>query len=325
MTSLRDIGEFGLIERLTRGFPTSETVVHGVGDDCAVVRMGDRLLLISTDASVEDVHFSRRTASPEDIGWKAAASALSDIAAMGGEARYALVSLACPVDLHVEVLDALYGGIRKAVEACGAVIIGGDITQSLARIVLDVVVVGEAVDGQYRTRRGARPGDVLAVTGYPGRSAAGLLALELGVHAPPLTEAHLRPQPRLREGRWLVLRDAVHALIDVSDGVAQDAGHLAEASNLGVDIDPDALPVAPALEEYRQALGIAPRDLILAGGEDYELAVAIDGAACESLIREFQAVFATPITAVGRFVESPKGIRIAGATPATLGFDHFRR
>jgi len=325
MTSLRDLWEFGLIRRLTCGLPESGAVVQCVGDDCAVVRVGERLLLVSTDACVEDVHFSRRTASPADIGWKAAAAAVSDIAAMGGEARYVLVSLACPVDIPAEVLDGLYGGIREAVDACGAVIIGGDTTESLARMVLDVVVIGETAEGRYRLRRGARPGDVLAVTGYPGRSAAGLLALELGVRAPALTEAHLRPRPRLAEGRWLALREEVHALIDVSDGLAQDAAHIAEASDAGADIDPETLPVAPVLEEYRGVLGIAPRDLILAGGEDYELAMAIDGDACEDLLRDFRAAFATPITAVGRFTAAPKGIRIAGAVPEMSGFDHFRR
>ncbi|HNT86539.1 MAG TPA: thiamine-phosphate kinase [Candidatus Hydrogenedentes bacterium] len=325
MTTLRDLGEFGLIERLTRGLPLSEDVLQGVGDDCAVVRVGDRILLISTDAAIEEVHFSRRTASPADIGWKAAAAALSDIAAMGGEARFVLVTLACPVDTEAEAVEALYGGIRQAVEACGAAIIGGDTTQSLARIVLDIVVIGEAVKGNYRLRRGARPGDVLAVTGYPGCSAAGLLALGAHVAAPPLVAAHLRPMPRLEEGRWLARRDEVHAIIDVSDGLAQDAGHVAAAGDLGLDIDPNALPIAPALEAHRDALGISPRDLAIAGGEDYELAVAIDGAAHHQVIAAFRSAFDVPITVVGQFTDAPKGIRVAGVTLTRLGFQHFRR
>ena len=324
MTSLRDIGEFGLIRRLTRGLCQADSVVEGVGDDCAVVRFGDRLMLVSTDASVEDVHFTSRTASPRAIGWKAAASAISDIAAMGGEARFVLVTVACPADVNVERLEDLYGGIYEAVQSAGAVIIGGDTTQSLARIVLSVTVIGEAVDGNYRTRKGARPGDVLAVTGYPGRSAAGLLSLELNVDAPPLVEAHLHPVPRLKEGRWLAAREPVHAMIDLSDGLVQDTGHIAEASQVGVDIDPEALPISVDLQAYRETLGISPSDLVLAGGEDYELGVAIGPDAAEAIILEFKEAFDLPLTVVGRFVEGPKGIRIAGAKPVKLGYDHFR-
>lgn len=323
MTSLRDIGEFGLIKRLTQDLRRSEQVIEGVGDDCAVVRFGDRLMLVSTDASVEDVHFTTRTAPPRAIGWKAAASAISDIAAMGGEARYVLVTFACPAEVKVERLEELFHGLHEAVEAAGAVIVGGDTTQSLARIVLSVTVIGEALENRYRSRRGARPGDLLAVTGYPGRSAAGLLALEIGADAPPLVEAHLHPIPRLKEGQWLAARDEVHAMIDVSDGLVQDTGHIAEASDIGVNVDPNILPISPGLEQYRQALGISPRDLVLAGGEDYELALAIAPEAAESMVAEFSREFAIPLTVIGQFVDTPKGVRIAGANPLKAGYDHF--
>lgn len=324
MTTLRDIGEFGLIARLTRDMKKSDAVLEGVGDDCAVVRFGDRIMLVSSDASVEEVHFSRRTAAPKDIGWKAAAAAISDIAAMGGEARFLLVSFACPVETKVEFLDELYSGIRDVATETGVCIIGGDTTQSLARIGFDMMVIGEAVDGRYRLRRGARPGDVLAVTGYPGRSSAGLIALETEVLAPPLVNAHLHPIPRLKQGRWLAAREEVHAMIDISDGVVQDAGHIAEASGVGVDIDPEILPISPDLERYRRDLGIAPRDLVLAGGEDYELAVAIDGARCSEILEDFRRAFDLPLTVIGRFVDQPKGTRVAGVTPVQLGYDHFR-
>lgn len=324
MTSLRDIGEFGLIKRLTQDLQRSESVIEGVGDDCAVVRFGDRLMLVSTDASVEDVHFTTRTASARAIGWKAAASAISDIAAMGGEARYVLVTFACPSEVSVERLEELFQGLHEAVEAAGAVIIGGDTTQSLARIVLSVTVIGEAVENRYRSRKGARPGDLLAVTGYPGRSSAGLLALEAGVDAPPLVEAHLHPVPRLKEGQWLAARDEVHAMIDLSDGLVQDTGHIAEASNVGVNMDPAMLPLSSDLEKYREALGISPRDLVLAGGEDYELALAVDPAKVEGMLAEFSREFEIPLTVVGQFVDAPKGVRIAGANPLQAGYDHFR-
>lgn len=323
-TSLRSLGEFGLIERVTRVLQAPECSVVGIGDDCAVVRVGERILLATCDASIEDVHFSRAYATAEDIGWKAAATALSDIAAMGGRPLFLLTTLACPEDASVAFVEGLYRGLQAATAQSGGGIVGGDTTRSNQGYVIDVTVIGEPAGDRYLLRDGARDGDLLAVTGWPGRSSAGLLALQLGVEAPELTEAHLRPVPRMAEGQWLAARPEAHALIDVSDGLLQDAGHLAERSGVGVDVSPDALPVAAALTEACVALGPAPDSFILAGGEDYELAVALDPAGAATVCRAFEEQFGLPLTLVGTFGQGWTGVRLAGEDLQEGGYDHFR-
>jgi thiamine-monophosphate kinase len=325
MTTLRDLGENGLIQRFRALLPDDAPadLLTGIGDDCAVLRLGGEVLLVSCDASLENIHFQRRCMPGEGIGWKAAASAISDIAAMGGEARFLLVTIAAPSDTETAFLDDLFRGISGAAAHCGAVIAGGDTTRSPEGVVIDIMALGVAPGGRYMLRGGARPGDVLAVTGWPGLSAAGLLALQAGVEAPPLTEKHLHPLPRLAEGQWLARRESVHAMIDLSDGLLRDAGHIAEAAGIGADIDPDALPVSPAFREYGRLIGVDPRALVLSGGEEYELIIAVDGAAWAGLKKDFGAEFELELTAAGRFTEL-RGIRVAGEIPDETGFDHFR-
>lgn len=324
MRSLGDLGEFGLIARLTGGLSGHEDVLLGPGDDCAVVRAGDRVWLLSIDASIEEVHFSRRTAAPRDIGYKAAAAAISDIAAMGGAPRFLLVTLACPAHTPLDTLDAVYAGLREAADGAGACVVGGDVAKA-PQLVLDVAVVGEVSEGRYVTRAGAQPGDVLAVTGWPGRSAAGLAALDAGLDAPELVRAHLHPEPRVAAGQWLAREHAVRAMIDVSDGLLQDAGHLAEAGGLAVDLETARLPIAPELEAWRGRSPLSPEAALLAGGEDYELAVALDPGRAGEICARFQAACGLPLTVAGRFVAGAPGVRIDGAAPGHPGYDHFRR
>ena len=324
MRTVRDLGEFGLIRRLARLLPASDAVVEGIGDDCAVVKAGGRLLLMSCDLFVEDVHFRRATARPEDIGWKAAAAALSDIAAMGGTPLACLAALACPAETELAFLDALYRGLADAAADAGAVVAGGDTTRSPQGLVLDVTVLGEVAEGRYLSRRGARPGDVLAVTGCLGRSAAGLHALERGLDAPALVEAHRRPKPRCAEGRWLCHQREAHAMIDISDGLLQDAGHLAEAAGIGVDIEPEKLTLDPNLARYCTESGLDPMQFVLRGGEDYELAIAVASGAFDGVAQAFAEEFDTPLTAVGVFTDAPLGVRIAGAPADQTGYEHFR-
>ncbi len=324
MDTVGDMGEFGLIDRVAQFMPNAgDMVVEGIGDDCAVLRYGDRDVLVSCDLSVEDVHFRRATAGPEDIGWKAAASALSDIAAMGGTPQFCLVALACPADTAVSFVDDVCRGLANAAADAGAVIVGGDTTKSHAGVVLDVTVIGEATEGRYLSRRGARPGDLLAVTGYPGCSAAGLHALERGVEAPALTQAHVRPEPRYAEGRWLCRHKKVHAMLDVSDGLIQDAGHLAQGAGLGVDIQTAGLSVADELARYCASAGMEPLDFILSGGEDYELAFAIAPDGFEDVSHAFQWEFDAPLSVAGIFTEQWEGVRVAGEAISGGGYDHF--
>jgi thiamine-monophosphate kinase len=323
MATLREIGEFRLIERVTRGLRRGPGVVEGVGDDCAVLQFGNALVLATCDASIEGVHFRRDWASPRDIGWKAAAGAISDIAAMGGDARYVLASVACPADSDSSVIEEICAGIADAVESCGATLVGGDMTGSQAMIGIDISVLGEAVGGRYLTRAGAKPGDAVAVTGFPGLAAAGLLALQRGIDAAPLIQAHLRPVPRLAEGRWLVARAGVHAMIDLSDGLLQDLGHIAERSGVGINVDSDLVPLGPALNGFDSILCEPLECLCLSGGEDYELAIALDPVLAPAVCRDFAEQFGRPLTLVGEVESGWSGIRLDGQEPGRRGFDHF--
>ena len=323
MSTLRDIGEFGFIDRISKLLSTSPEVIEGVGDDCAVLHVGDRTLLVTCDLSIENVHFRRASAVPEDIGWKAAAAALSDIAAMGGVPQFLLTSVAAPAETDAEELESVSRGMIDVARHCGAVVVGGDVTRSTDGIVLDVMVIGEAPEGRYKLRSGAKPGDMLAVTGWPGRSAAGLEALEKGIDAPALHRAHLHPEPRIREGQWLSARDDVHAMIDVSDGVIQDAAHLCERSGLGVAMTSASVAVDPELVTLCSETGRSIQDYVFTGGEAYELAFAIDPATCGETLAAFRDEFGLPVVILGEFSDAFEGVLIDGEPPTEKGFEHF--
>lgn len=321
--TINDIGEFRLIERISRFMPTAPFVLEGIGDDCAVVRLGDRTLMVTVDMFMEDVHFRRSYARAEDIGWKAAACSLSDIAAMGGAPLFATVSLACPADTQVLFVEALYRGLAGLMGRYGATIIGGDTIRSNEGILLDVMLVGQCVGHRYLRRKGAMPGDLLAVTGFPGKSGAGLHALEHGQDAPSLEDCHLRPRPRVQEGQWLCGNAAVNAAIDISDGLAADAGHLAEAAKLGINIHRDALPLEEDLRAYCEAQALDPYVMMLTGGEDYELCMAVNPGQLERAFEDFHHEYRTPLTVIGEFTEQWKGVRVDGEEVSLRGFNHF--
>ena len=323
MSRIEELGEFGLIARITKALPTAPSLIEGIGDDCAVVRSGGETLLLTCDAAIEDVHFSRAYLSPEDIGWRSAAAAISDIAAMGGAPRFLLVTLAIPGDMDAGYIEALYQGLGAAVAESGAIIAGGDITRSPGGLMLDISVIGVPVT-RCVTRAGARPGDVLAITGWPGQSAAGRRALVSGWEAPVLAEAHRRPCLRVAEGQWLAEHEAVRAMIDVSDGLAQDAGHIAERSGVAVDILRASLPVSNPLRALAEERGVDAEACILGGGEDYELLAALEPGGADALCADFEANHGLPLCIVGRFSEGI-GVRLDGAPVEAAGFDHFRR
>jgi thiamine-monophosphate kinase len=320
--SLAALGEFGLLERLTRGLPGGRGVEVGIGDDAAVLALTPgRRLVATTDVLVEGVHFSSRLSTPSDWGWKAIAVNLSDLAAMGARPRAALLALTVPGSVPPRRLDHLYEGVAQACSEFGAPLVGGDVSAGPV-LSLAVTALGE-VDRPV-TRGGARPGDRLAVTGPLGAAAAGLALLdrddpparELLHRYPGLAAAHRRPRPELAAGPRLA-RAGARAMIDVSDGLAADALHLAEASGLGLVVRAELVPLAPGVAQAARLLGRDAPALALGGGEDYVLAVALP-----------PEVDDPEVTACGEFVADPD-VRVARTAQAEvalagLGYDHLR-
>jgi thiamine-monophosphate kinase len=318
--------EFDLIRRfLERGEAPAgagaDTVLVGPGDDCAVVDAGAPLAL-STDLTVEGVHFRREWLAPEEVGYRATAAALSDLAAMAATPVAVLVSLGLPPERKEEA-TALMAGVRRAAHDCGAAVIGGDLSATAGPLFLDVVVAGAAP--RPVLRGGARPGDGVWVTGWLGGAAAAVAAwLEGGVPSALARTAFAAPVPRLREAQWLARRLELSALIDLSDGLAGDAAHLAAASGVAIELEPQSLPLHAALGAGSEAA----RRMALGGGEDYELCFAAGDEAVRELAPEFTAAFGIPLTRVGA-VRAGSGVTILGAggqgelRQPPAGFRHF--
>jgi len=336
---ISELGERGIVLRIRNAAGAEAPgVAVGIGDDCAVLALPESArLLATTDLLLEDIHFRRRYAGPADIGWKAMAVNLSDVAAMGGTPRFALVALACPAETKVEEIDAFYEGMRLAATPHGVVIVGGDTCASPDGWIVNVTLLGELA-GAPRLRSGAHPGDLIAVTGTLGESAAGLALLDAttagisldaldAVTLEEVSRAHLRPVARVPEGRWLGASPAVHAMIDLSDGLAADLRHVAAESGVGARVQLDRLPISPAVRDVAAALGRDPIELAVTGGEDYELLLTADPVAFHGLAAELQAATGTLLAVVGEVVEATAGVQFVDARGEPIrvgeGFEHF--
>ena len=268
--TLADIGEFGLVDELGRRFAQGDNVLLGPGDDAALVAVPDNRVVVSTDVLVDTRHFRRDWASALDIGHRAAAQNLSDINAMGGRATALTVGLAAPADLPVEWALELADGIAEEAAMVGASVVGGDVTGS-DQLMIAVTVLG-TVEGEPVRRSGARPGDVVALAGRQGWAAGGLAVLARGFRSPrALVDAFRRPEPPYDAGAE-ALRLGATAMIDVSDGLLGDLGHVATASGVAVDLRTSAFELAEPLQAVGAALGVDPMQFILGGGDDHALA-----------------------------------------------------
>jgi thiamine-monophosphate kinase len=283
---LSDLGEFGLIERLARiaGTPRDDDLIVGIGDDAAVWRAGSEYLIATTDTMVEGVHFVPGQAPWADVGWKALAANVSDIAAMGGTPLFALVTLALPPEMPVDDVEVLYAGLAECAREYSVTIVGGDVVRA-PQTSITVALIGRAErrDGEplLLRRNAARPGHVIAVTGTLGDSAAGLRRLRDGAPADePLARRHLWPRPPLAAGR-AAASSGVACGIDVSDGLLQDVGHVCEQSGVGAVIRGADIPLS---EELRAAYPDDALRLACTGGEDYELVLIADREILDALL-----------------------------------------
>ncbi|HKA68963.1 MAG TPA: thiamine-phosphate kinase [Actinomycetes bacterium] len=274
--TLGELGEFAVIEAVTARLRQGPQVLLGPGDDAAVLAAPDRRVVASTDLLVEGRHFRREWSTGYQVGRKAAAANLADIAAMGARPTALLVGVGAPASLPVRWVLDLADGLRDESEPVGASVIGGDVVGA-DTVTIAVTALGDPAGREPVTRSGARPGDVVALAGRVGWSAAGLALLthasggDLGeVAESPLIRAHLQPEPPYPAGPVAAEHGAT-AMIDVSDGLVQDLGHLAAASRVAIDVDPAALELTPLLAAAARC-GVDPYDWVLAGGEDHALA-----------------------------------------------------
>jgi thiamine-monophosphate kinase len=274
----------------------------GPGDDCAVLDPDGQSWAVTVDMSVEDVHFRRAWLEPEEIGWRAGAAAVSDLAAVAARPVAVLLALALPErDASAESARALTRGVAAAAGSVGATLVGGDLTRSPGPLVLDVVALGRAPEPVLRD--GGRPGDELWVTGRLGAAGAAVRAWEDGgTPAAALRRAFAHPVPRVAEALWLAETGALRALVDLSDGLAGDAGHVAAASGCAAVLDEAAIPVAAGLEGLGGGAAEA-LDLALTAGEDYELCLAAEPGGLGPRVAEFEARFGVRLTRVGRLAE----------------------
>ena len=325
--AMRESQEFQRIRSLVDAVdaPSACEVVLGPGDDAAIVRLdGSEALVLSSDLSVEDVHFRREWTTWESIGFRAIAAALSDLAAMAARPIGVLLSVAVPPEVDAETMDEMARGMGACLRRHGASLLGGDLSRSPGPVMIDVTVIGAAANPVERT--GACPGDDLWVTGRLGGAASAAAAWSEGRQPDPdARRAFERPCPRTGEARCLRELADIHAMIDLSDGLAADAEQMAAASGVRLILESEQIPLHRSLENWAQpevALAIAA-----GGGEDYELLVALGPGTADAAARKLAREFNVEFTRVGRVAEGA-GVKWVGADgeivdPPASGFDHF--
>jgi thiamine-monophosphate kinase len=309
------VNEFDLIARLTGSLPSNSSVVVATGDDCAVLESGRaaHYLLFKTDAVVEGIHFTAET-TPEEIGHKALGRCLSDVAAMAGKPTAALVTLALPKDFKIEFVERVYAGMNRLAERYGVAIVGGETTTNPERLLISIALLGEVQKDKCVLRSGAKHGDALLVTGELGGSLSG---------------KHLNFEPRLTEAQWLAENFPIHAMIDLSDGLAGDLRRILERSDVGAELLARAIPISRAAKlRARENLSGKPALLAaLTDGEDFELLFAVPPKRVIPLVDAWKAKFpALRLSCIGKItkehglkIRDKNGIRSLEAN----GYVHF--
>lgn len=332
---ISELGELGLIDRIRTLFDReADGVVKGIGDDAAVINTGNRnLTLITTDMLLEGVHFDLGYTSPHHLGEKALAVNISDIAAMGGIPRWALVSLGLPKDTEIGFVEAFYAGISDMAGRFGVTIIGGDTVASKENISINVVLLGEAAEDEVVFRSGAKVGDHIFVTGVLGDSAAGLELLKKGGASKKasdeycsLINRHLTPTPRVKEARFLTGGSLVSSMIDISDGLIQDLKHICDESQVGAKVWLESVPLS---DGYRRAGSVLGLDVTypLAGGEDYELLFTVPVGKRGALDR-MKALIGCNVTHIGDICEGHDVALYDSndniVVPGRYGYEHYK-
>jgi thiamine-monophosphate kinase len=341
MAKAGEVGEFGLIDRIrARRTAHSDDVVLGIGDDCAVLRRGPVLEVLTTDCLVEGTHYEPGWMTMKDIGWKAMAVNVSDVAAMGGHPGHALVTLFLPDGYTTAELDGLYEGMEECGEQMGVTIVGGDIVRIDGPFAVSIVLSGICERDQLVLRSGARDGDVIAVTGSLGEASVGLRMLkegkgdigagdrpDAGAHVRACLDRFIRPMPRLKEARTITRGLLPSSMIDISDGLLSDLWHVLEASNVGAVLDAGQIPVGQGVLDYLDGDREASISQALSGGEDYELLFSIDCRHEEDL-PEIASKLGTDITPIGKITAKGSGMKLSGSggerDVGRSGFDHFK-
>ena len=307
--------EFGLIEQIKSLFTNIDTHnFEGIGDDCAVLPLGEESLVFTADMLIEDIHFLRAATSAYDLGYKSLAVNLSDVAAMGVRPVATMLSIAIPRELTGSYIEEFMAGYHALSQKYNVALIGGDTTASKGAFSINITAIGRGKSANIKRRGDALAGDIILVNGLLGESGAGLNDILGGEYHTPLAKIHCTPEPQVAQGEWLGSRSEVHAMMDISDGIASDMLHILKLSHVGGSIDVDCVPTT------------VERKLALSAGEDYKLLLTASAEGYKSLMEEYYAEFGEKLYPIGR-INKGEGLRwLEHGEPLPLdimGFRHY--
>lgn len=332
-----NISEFELISQIKHNLVTAPVdIIRGIGEDCAVIKKDEeQVWLVTTDCLIEKVHFELKSFSFLEIGKKAMSVNMSDIAAMGGKPRYAFVTLGVPDHVSSGDIQDLYTGLQQVASEFSTAITGGDTSYSHKTFFISLTVIGVADHDKYKLRSKAEPGDGIYVSGTLGTSALGLRLIQKKKKDTNYIQAHKNPRPRLLLGKILASYPEVHAMIDVSDGLVQDLSHILKASKVSAEIDYQKIPCEDDFYDVCKSVKMKPDELLLGGGEDYQLLFTMDESVEDKVITELEQK-RMKVTKIGKIFEKTQISKVSERLGRLrvlnegqemqikkLGFDHF--